>query len=344
MIFKTLYVNGMIFTCNEEMPYAEAMSVSLGGIDYVGSTKGLLENLGLSSLHDPAISEFEVIDLKGKTVIPGFADADIRDRAFNGNELAEKGITAVCAAGAIGDEDFFEKYLTAGNQGLLQHVSLYYPWDVIKDHPELLADKQKMIRSRKVHVAGITIKGEAYTTEEDFEEALNYCKENYCQISVEIADDDPSPTMLQLLMREDSWFEDLDIPPTRVHRGNDDYVPFSAIKEDLIEEIESQAEHPEDAFYGLDSIVIGHTKLASCYSGFLDKGEIKKGGSATFLILDRDLSKIPVEELDQVGPEVTIIDGRIAYKADWSDFQLNYQNTREGDLSQGIHTIRLMNE
>ena len=340
MFLKTLYINGMIFTSNEEIPYAEAMSVTLGGIDYVGSTQELLENFGITGLSDPKLSEFEVIDLKGRTVIPGFIDADIRERAFNGTELASKGIIGVCADASIGNEDMFNSYLDASNQGLNQYVSLYYPWKFIKENPHVLDDKQRMIRSRNVHVAGITIEGEMETTEEEFMEALEFCKENYCQMSVKITDEDPSVTMLQLLMQEDNWFEDLELPPGRVHRGESDFDPFVSIKRDLIEEINAQEEREDDAFYGLDSIVIGYTRLAATYSGMLDVGEIKRGGRACFLILDRDLSRIPVDELDQVHPEVTIIDGRIAYKAEGSTFQLKDKRAESSsDLSSGLKLV-----
>ncbi|MBP3816276.1 MAG: hypothetical protein J6H21_05340 [Firmicutes bacterium] len=322
MFLKTLYVNGMIFTSNQEVPYAQAMSVSLGGIDYVGTTEGLLNSLGISNLYDPKLSEYEVIDLKGRTVIPGFIDADIRERAFDGNELARKGIIGVCALGSLGDEEVFQNYLNASNQGLNQYVSLYLPWDFVKKHPEAMEDKQKFIRSRRVHIAGIEIPGEREISEDDYREALEFCKNNYCQISVKISDEDPSSTMLQLLMQEQSWLEDLDIPPARVHRGGSDFHPFDAVEKELTAQIEAEEAQRNQDVYGLDSIIIGYTKLASHYGGFLDIGEIKKGGKACFLILNRDLSQIPVEELHLVAPEITIIDGKIAYKEEGSTFKL----------------------
>ena len=345
MILKTLYVNGMIFTSNEEMPYAEAMSVSLGGIDYVGTTQGLLESVGLTGLYDPRIAEFEVVDLKGRTVIPGFVDADIRMVPFDGLELASKGIVGVSASGIMNGQDVFlgtmdnidnnETFANPVINDFPQKMSIYYPWEFIKAHPEVLEDKHKLIRSRKVHVAGITIKGERYTTEETFNEALDYCRENSLQLSVEISEEDPSSTMLQLLMSEATWFDDLEIPCARVHRGESDFDPFQAIKFDLIQEIEranAEERANREEFYGLDSMVIGYTKLASAYAGFLDSGELKTGNQATFLILDRDLSRIPVEELDQVHPEVTIIDGSIAYKAPGSTFELRDNKAGTGGL------------
>ena len=345
MILKTLYVNGMIFTSNEEMPYAEAMSVSVGGIDYVGTTQGLLSGLGLTGLYDPRISEYEVIDLKGRTVIPGFIDADIRELSFNTNELAEKGIVGTCANAVIGDEDMFPRYLDAVNTGLNQYVSLYYPWEYIKKNQDALLDKQKLIRSRKAHVAGVSILGERFTTEEDYKEAVQYCRDNEVQLSVRISEEDPSINMLQILMQEQSWIQDLDIPCGRVHRGDSDFDPFVSIKRDLIKEIEAATNRgettDENSFFGLDDMVIGYTKLASHYAGLLDMGEIKVGNKATFLILDRDLGRIAIDELDQVHSEVTIIDGKIAYKAPGSTFELKDNKAPGLRLAEDVSPISL---
>ncbi len=362
MILKTLYVNGMIFTSNEELPYAEAMSVSLGGIDYVGTVQGLMESVGLTGLYDPRISEFEVIDLKGRTVVPGFVDADIRMDFRGGENLASKGIIGLGASGLLNGKDSFYDYLNPNDlshepdgareqigfdyiKEFPQYVSLYYPWDYIKEHPEALEDKQRLIRSRKVHVAGITIKGERYTTEEEYRKVVEFCRENSLQLSVEISDMDPSVNLLQVLMQEQSWLEDLNIPCGRVHRGESDFDPFVSLKADLIKEIEEAAtrgEHAdENSFFGLDSMVIGYTKLASHYLGLLDMGEIKVGNRASFLILDRDLGRIAIDELDQVHPEVTIIDGKVAYKAEGSLFELKDNRTPGLRLADDISPIKL---
>ena len=60
-----IFYNARIHTCNPENPTAEAMEVQSGAITAVGSTEELLgEN-----------KTGEAIDLKGKTIIPGFFDA-----------------------------------------------------------------------------------------------------------------------------------------------------------------------------------------------------------------------------------------------------------------------------
>ncbi len=63
---KTLYINGTILTMKEEKLYAEAVCVENGRIVAVGS---------LEEIMDLKKADDEVIDLHGKTMLPGFIDA-----------------------------------------------------------------------------------------------------------------------------------------------------------------------------------------------------------------------------------------------------------------------------
>ena len=65
--FATLIVtDGNIYTVNPAMPHAQAMSIRGDKIDYVGTNEGALRFKGPRT---------EVVDLAGKTVVPGFIDA-----------------------------------------------------------------------------------------------------------------------------------------------------------------------------------------------------------------------------------------------------------------------------
>lgn len=57
------YINGKIYTCDDENRYAQAMTVQDGVITWVGAQEDL-----------PA-GDWTVVDLGGKRVIPGFVDA-----------------------------------------------------------------------------------------------------------------------------------------------------------------------------------------------------------------------------------------------------------------------------
>lgn len=58
--------NGNVYTANDRAPRAEAIAIKADRIVYVGSNAGAQKFVGSST---------KVVDLKGKTVFPGFADA-----------------------------------------------------------------------------------------------------------------------------------------------------------------------------------------------------------------------------------------------------------------------------
>ncbi len=64
-IMKKIYTNGTIITVDDDMPQAEAVVVSDGKIVFVGSSEGA------AAYKDDTT---ELIDLEGKTILPGFID------------------------------------------------------------------------------------------------------------------------------------------------------------------------------------------------------------------------------------------------------------------------------
>ena len=63
---KTIFKNGNILTMDETSPRAEAVAVQFGRISRVGTT---------AEIEKLAQPETTIIDLKGRTVFPGFIDA-----------------------------------------------------------------------------------------------------------------------------------------------------------------------------------------------------------------------------------------------------------------------------
>lgn len=61
-----VFKNGQIYTVNERQPRAEAVAVKGGRIIFVGSNAGVKKYVG---------RETRVVDLKGRTVVPGLTDA-----------------------------------------------------------------------------------------------------------------------------------------------------------------------------------------------------------------------------------------------------------------------------
>lgn len=68
---KRLFVNGKIFTSNEEQLYAEAMLVEDGRITWVGGAPQ-------ARVRQDSQQSMEITDLQGRTVIPGFVDAHMQ--------------------------------------------------------------------------------------------------------------------------------------------------------------------------------------------------------------------------------------------------------------------------
>jgi predicted amidohydrolase YtcJ len=89
-----IFINGQIITMEEDQPFATALSTKEGEILQVGSDADLLATLGATT---------ELIDLEGRTMIPGFVDAHTHlfgSRDFWGESLSgmqdlalENGIT-----------------------------------------------------------------------------------------------------------------------------------------------------------------------------------------------------------------------------------------------------------
>ena len=65
---QTAFINGKIYTVNEQQPYAEAVIVEKNKIKFVGSTDGAYKFIDQST---------EVIDLDGKLMLPGFNDSHL---------------------------------------------------------------------------------------------------------------------------------------------------------------------------------------------------------------------------------------------------------------------------
>src|SRR5262249_1623001 len=61
----TIYAYGVIITVNDAQPSAEAVAVKNGKILAVGARDDVMRHRGPST---------EVVDLKGRTMIPGFVD------------------------------------------------------------------------------------------------------------------------------------------------------------------------------------------------------------------------------------------------------------------------------
>ncbi|MGE0101834.1 MAG: amidohydrolase [Blastocatellales bacterium] len=86
--------NGIIHTANDEMPRAEAVAVRYGKIIFIGTTKDVKPFEGKGT---------KVIDLKGKTVVPGLIDAHYHLSGVGQREMT------LNLEGTTGLDDFLAK-------------------------------------------------------------------------------------------------------------------------------------------------------------------------------------------------------------------------------------------
>jgi len=73
-----VFTNGLVYTANDSQPRAEAVAVKDGKVVFVGSAADARRYAG---------SNTEVIDLQGKTLLPGFVDAHYHLAGVGGREM-----------------------------------------------------------------------------------------------------------------------------------------------------------------------------------------------------------------------------------------------------------------
>jgi predicted amidohydrolase YtcJ len=72
-----ILVNGRIYTVNEAQPLVEAIFIKRGKIDAIGSNEKIFKR---------ARAGTQVLDLKGRTIVPGFIDSHVQMQALGGEK------------------------------------------------------------------------------------------------------------------------------------------------------------------------------------------------------------------------------------------------------------------
>ncbi|OUB51207.1 amidohydrolase [Bacillus thuringiensis serovar argentinensis] len=106
-IAETIFINGKIYTVENQQPWAEAVAISKGKIIYVGNNKCVYSYKG---------NKTKVIDLKGKMMLPGFID----------NHLHATSLVSFLFSVNLQGADTLEEYV--------QRVETYY-----EQHPDAAA-------------------------------------------------------------------------------------------------------------------------------------------------------------------------------------------------------------
>ncbi|MBS5335043.1 MAG: amidohydrolase [Firmicutes bacterium] len=138
-------------------------------------------------------------------ILPPKSESDIVDSiVILGDLLLSQGVVAFADMGNLEILDYYKYYIKATEKGLKQSVALYYMWDLLKE--ELTWDEVRKDKRNQVFNAGLKLVGDgsvggrtawmerpykgsknefgmSVCSEELIDSAIEFCKENQCQLS-----------------------------------------------------------------------------------------------------------------------------------------------------------------
>ena len=121
--------------------------------------------------------------------------------------LVSQGVTTAADMGEFMDDDYKDIYAQAAARGMKVKVGGYYMWDGVKNDPEFDITEEDMNPDNQFRVAGIKLIGDGSVggktawcdrpylgsnedfgfpvcSDEDIEDAIRFCKEHKCQLSI----------------------------------------------------------------------------------------------------------------------------------------------------------------
>ncbi len=101
-----------------------------------------------------------------------------------------------------------------------------------------------------------------------------------------------------------------DAPATPIANA---YDPFICIKSAVTRIAGNGADCGQSQAVDIETAIRLYTAAGAQVMGFADTGVLKKGYLADFIILDRDILKIPADDIDKVKVDATYIDGKPVY-------------------------------
>ena len=94
----------------------------------------------------------------------------------------------------------------------------------------------------------------------------------------------------------------------------DAYNPFICIKSAVTRIAGNGYDCGQKQAVDIETAIRLYTAEGAYVMGFADTGTLKKGYKADFIILDKDILKIPADDIDKVRVESTYIDGKEVYR------------------------------
>lgn len=149
-----------------------------------------------------------------------------------GNLLCKQGIVAVMDLGNLStSDDYYDDYIEAAKRGFHQELGIYYMWDMIRQNPDFHWTRDKAIRNQQIHRSGIKLLsdgsvggrtawmsepyagssdeyGISVCTDEELDSAIQFCKENECQLSIHAMGKCAIDRVLLRASQEAPWISD----------------------------------------------------------------------------------------------------------------------------------------
>lgn len=148
-----------------------------------------------------------------------------------GQLLLSQGVVAVCDMGNIDSVDYYEYYEEAVKKGFKQEVGMYYIWDLIRKNPDFRWDKARADKNRQIHMSGIKLiadgsvggrtawmsrpykgstdeYGISVCSDEEIDSAMEFCKENRCQLSFHAMGMRTIDRIIERTSHEEPWIQD----------------------------------------------------------------------------------------------------------------------------------------
>lgn len=140
-------------------------------------------------------------------VMPEMSKEELIDSIVKlGSLLLSQGITAVCDMGNLEPTDYYKYYEEAAKKGFRQSVGIYYMWGQVRDRKDFSWSYERTRRDRQIFDAGIKLVGDGSVggrtawmdrpykgsddeygicvcSDEEINTAMDFCKENKCQLS-----------------------------------------------------------------------------------------------------------------------------------------------------------------
>ncbi len=166
-----------------------------------------------------------VIDIMPKQTI----EEKVGDLKDLGDLLLSQGITGFTDLGSFDEGDVLDFYKAAEETGLKQEVSIYYFWDKASETGEYTINEQTMDPANQIHVQGLKLVSDGsisghtayvdvpylgtddmgiYELDEDlFKSAIEFCKENSCQLAVHAMGGLAIEKVVDRVVQEKNWMK-----------------------------------------------------------------------------------------------------------------------------------------